>query len=84
MWAIPFVEGKNQFIYIKFAKPQIIGGLKIWNYNSAGTDEEVYPGIKQISVEADGKLLTSKKGVTLRRGPCNVLYDYFQIIDLPY
>lgn len=61
-----------------------ISGIKFYNYNKA--EEDTLRGAKLVVILVDNKLVTPKKGITLRKGPGvnNPLLDFGQIVQIPY
>lgn len=65
MWLIPYTFGDNHFIYIDFKTTKEIKGIWIYNYNKS--IEDTYRGTKSILIRADGKLMTPKWGVVVKK-----------------
>ena len=82
MWLIPFVRAQSHQIFINFDEPKTILGIKIWNYNKS--PEDSYRGVKQLTVSGDGILLTSPAGVLVKKAPALEIFDFGQLISLPF
>ena len=85
MWLIPFTQGQSHNIKLEIEcgeEGREIGGLRIYNYNKSGEDSS--RGARTISISIDGKLATSRKGITTRRAMGNNHYDFGHYIPLPY
>jgi len=84
IWLIPFNEGEQHVITIDLGKERVIGGIKFFNYNK--NEEDTLRGVKRMVVKLDGKLLTPRKGVSLRKGFgfVNPLLDPSQTVHLPF
>ena len=65
MWLIPFNKGEHHFIYIDFHWKVEIKGLRIYNYNKS--EEDSLRGTKIITIKADGKMMTPKRGVVVKK-----------------
>lgn len=84
MWLIPFNKGEMHTVKINFGRSQSVSSIRFYNYNKS--EEDTLRGVKQLLIKADGKLVTPKKGVTLRKGLGLVhpLFDMGQDIKLPF
>lgn len=84
IWLIPFNQGEQHVVTIDLGKERSIGGIRFYNYNKS--EEDTLRGVKLIVVKLDGKLLTPRKGVSLRKafGFVNPLLDPGQTIKLPF
>lgn len=84
MWLIPFNKGENHTITIDFGKTRTISGIRIYNYNKSL--EDTLRGVKQIIIRVDDKLVTPKKGITVRKAPgfMEPDVDIGQEIKLPF
>lgn len=81
MWLIPLDNEKPGEIRITFKTPQLIYGLRIWNYNK--TLEDTFRGVKQIHVLVDGSLISPKEtGFIIRKAPGNALFEFDQVLRL--
>lgn len=67
MWLIPFNAGEDHKITIDLGRMVNIGSLKFYNYNKSAEDS--LRGAKTVIIKVDGKLMSSSKGVTLRKAP---------------
>jgi protein JBTS26 len=67
MWLVPFNKGDNHTLKIDLGRATNITGIKFYNYNKS--EEDTLRGAKQIVIHVDKKLVTPKKGVTLRKAP---------------
>jgi formylmethanofuran:tetrahydromethanopterin formyltransferase len=65
IWLIPYNEGEEHTITIDLGAPKPIGGVRFFNYNK--TEEDTLRGAKTVVVKLDGKLLTPRKGICLRK-----------------
>ncbi|XP_067133505.1 katanin-interacting protein-like isoform X3 [Centruroides vittatus] len=63
---------------IRFNNPVIISGFRIWNYN--GSTDDVYKGVKYLSVSLDGHCVSPPEGYLIRKGPGNCHFDFAQEI----
>lgn len=84
MWLIPFDKGQAHTITINFKQVKAIKGVKLWNYNKS--EEDSLRGSKTITVKLDGKMVTPKRGVILRKasGRIDEGFNYGQFVPLPY
>lgn len=83
MWLIPFNKGEHHTVSINLGKPQVIKSIVFHNYNKS--DEDTLRGAKTVVITVDSKLVTPKKGITLRKGPGLVCKGGFgQEILLPF
>ena len=82
MWLIPFNKGKRHSLTINLGKKEYIGGLKFYNYNKAV--EDTYRGVKTVTISVDSKLVTPKRGITIKKAPGNANYDFGHFIALPF
>ena len=71
-------------ITIDFGKTRIISSVRFYNYNKSY--EDTLRGAKQVIIKVDGKLVTPKKGITLRKAPgfMDQDVDIAQEIRLPF
>lgn len=67
MWLIPFNKGENHTITIDLGKVMMISAIRFYNYNKS--DEDTLRGAKIITIQVDYKMVTPKKGITIRKGP---------------
>ena len=83
MWLIPFNKGESHTITIDLGKQTTIGGVRFYNYNK--TDEDTLRGVKHIVMHLDKKLLTPRKGVTIRKAPGLVhpMFNMGQTVRFP-
>jgi protein JBTS26 len=52
MWLAPFTAGSSNYVEIVLREDVLLAGLRIWNYNKAGTDNLIR-GAKRITVMLD-------------------------------
>jgi formylmethanofuran:tetrahydromethanopterin formyltransferase len=71
MWLIPYNSGEDHTIRVDLGRMTTISGVKFYNYNKSAEDS--LRGVKSISISIDGKLVTSAKGITLRKAPGFIL-----------
>jgi hypothetical protein len=69
MWLIPFNKGDNHSITIEFNLSTAIRGIKFYNYNKGSTEEDSLRGVKAVTISLDGKMITPKRGVLIRKAP---------------
>ncbi|XP_065215223.1 katanin-interacting protein-like isoform X1 [Planococcus citri] len=79
MWLIEFDE-LPVIITLKFSTPVHLSALTIWNYNAS--PESSYYGVKLISLSVDGKELSDRQFIEVRRAPGYCHYDFGQRIPL--
>eukprot|EP00826_Nyctotherus_ovalis_P002558 TRINITY_DN10514_c0_g1_i3.p1 TRINITY_DN10514_c0_g1~~TRINITY_DN10514_c0_g1_i3.p1 ORF type:complete len:653 (-),score=124.62 TRINITY_DN10514_c0_g1_i3:378-2336(-) len=65
MWLIPFSRSQVQRIRIELKEAMRISGLRFYNYNKSL--EDASRGVKTVTVAVDGKLVTPKQGVIIRK-----------------
>lgn len=84
MWLIPFNKGEEHTITIDLGETRTISGLKFYNYNKSYEDS--LRGSRQVVIKIDNRLMTPKKGVTLRKAPGFMLpnLDIGQVITVPF
>jgi protein JBTS26 len=82
MWLIPFTEGQNHYIWVRFNEGIKISQINFYNYNKSF--EDLSRGVKRLTIKLDGKLLTPQRGITLRKGPGHAAFAFPQIIKFPY
>lgn len=89
MWLIPFNIGEDHTIKLDLGKMTQVGSIKFFNYNKSVEDS--LRGIKTITIKIDGRLITSDKGITVRKAPGLVLpydelmrEDFGQTVYLPF
>lgn len=80
-------EDNTPSFFIKFNNPEIINGFRIWNYN--GSPDDVYKGVKYLTVSLDGYCVSPPGGYLIRKGPGNCHFDFaqeirFDSISSPY
>uniref|UniRef100_A0A1I7VML8 DUF4457 domain-containing protein n=1 Tax=Loa loa TaxID=7209 RepID=A0A1I7VML8_LOALO len=63
-------------ITVTFAKPIIVSGICVWNYNAS--PEMSYAGVRCIQMYANGELLQGP--ILLRKAPGYIHFDYVQDI----
>ncbi|XP_078793926.1 katanin-interacting protein isoform X4 [Oryzias latipes] len=78
MWLIPFSYGEPHILSITFTKPQVIAGLRIWNYNKS--PEDSYRGVKVVHLFLDDVAISPVEGFLIRKGPGNCHFDFAQEI----
>ena len=71
-------------ILIDLGETRAISGIKFYNYNKS--QEDTLRGVRQVIIKIDDKLMTPKKGITIRKAPGFILndVDLGQIVYLPY
>lgn len=84
MWLIPFNKGENHTITIDFGAIRTISAVRFFNYNKSL--EDTLRGSKQVIIKVDDRLMTPKKGITLRKAPGFIEpdLDIGQEIKLPF
>jgi hypothetical protein len=84
MWLIPFNKGEQHTIEIDFGCQKAISAIRFFNYNKSF--EDALRGTRQVIIKVDGKLVSPRKGVTLRKSSGNVPHGLSQgqLIRLPY
>ena len=84
MWLIPFNKGENHTLTIDFGTIKTITAVRFFNYNKSLEDS--LRGAKQVIIKVDEKLVTPKKGITLRKAPGFIEpeLDIGQDIKLPF
>ncbi|KAL4471398.1 hypothetical protein ABPG74_008291 [Tetrahymena malaccensis] len=90
MWLVQLLEQPQNYLQIDFMEEKIISGIKIWNYNKQQNYNDCksvdqYRGAKIISIVADDNIqITPQQGILLRKAPGRDLFDYGQMIALPF
>ncbi|EAR94456.2 hypothetical protein TTHERM_00052450 (macronuclear) [Tetrahymena thermophila SB210] len=90
MWLVQLLEQPQNYLQIDFMEEKIISGIKIWNYNKQQSYNDCksvdqYRGAKIISIVADENIqITPQQGILLRKAPGRDLFDYGQMIALPF
>ncbi|KAL4511622.1 hypothetical protein ABPG72_012467 [Tetrahymena utriculariae] len=90
MWLVQLLEQPQNYLQIDFMEEKIISGIKIWNYNKQQNYNDCksvdqYRGAKIISIVADDNAqITPQQGILLRKAPGRDLFDYGQMIALPF
>ncbi len=79
MWMVPWNQGGA---YIEIKLDRMISGLMFYNYNKGIDDAS--RGVKTVTIFGDGKLLTPKKRVTLRKGSGRPGDSGATWVELPY
>lgn len=89
MWLIPFNAGEDHTVTIDFGRMTTVGAIRFYNYNKSVEDS--LRGVKTVIIKMDDKLVTSEKGITLRKAPGFVLpedelmrSDIGQTVCLPF
>jgi formylmethanofuran:tetrahydromethanopterin formyltransferase len=84
MWLIPFNKGEDHTILIDLGETRSISGLRFYNYNKS--PEDSLRGSRQVVIKIDDKLMTPKKGVTLRKAPGFLPedLDLGQVVSVPF
>ena len=84
IWLIPYTAGEDHVIKFKFPKPIEIKGIKLYNYNKS--KEDSLRGARTVVIKSDGKLLTPRRGVIVKKATGKLIrdYDFGQFIPLPY
>jgi len=84
MWLIPYNKGENHYIYIDFKKKRDVWAIKFYNYNKS--PEDTFWGSKTIWIKADGKFLTPKRGLVIKK-PIGLTFNWLDqshLISLPF
>ena len=71
MWLIPFNKGEEHTISIDLGETRAISGIKFYNYNKSYEDS--LRGSRQVVIKIDDRLMTPRKGVSLRKAPGFIL-----------
>ena len=71
MWLVPFNPGEDHKITVDLGRMVEVSGLRFYNYNKS--PEDSLRGVKQLSIQVDGKLMTPDQGVTIRKAPGYIL-----------
>lgn len=84
MWLVPFNKGDDHTVRIDLGEQRGISAVRFYNYNKSA--EDTLRGAKQVIIRVDDKLMTPKKGVTLRVAPGTTQseHDIGQDIKLPF
>ena len=84
MWLIPFNKGEDHTIMIDLGETRTITAIRFFNYNKS--PEDSLRGARQVVIKIDDKLMTPKKGVTLRKAPGFMVpgLDLGQTIAVPF
>lgn len=71
MWLIPFNPGEDHKINIDLGRMINIKAIRFYNYNKS--PEDSLRGVKLLTIQIDGKYVTSDKGMTIRKAPGFIL-----------
>lgn len=84
IWLIPYTAGEDHSIRILFSRPTEIKGIKFYNYNKS--EEDTLRGARTVLIKGDGKLLTPRRGVVLKKASGKVIpgYDFSHFVTLPF
>ena len=84
MWLIPFNRGENHTISIDLGEVRNIQAIKFYNYNKS--IEDSLRGARQVIIKIDDVYMTPKKGITLRKGPGQMVpgIDIGQFVSMPF
>lgn len=80
MWSCDYVDIEMLTLCVHFTQPQNITSLRIWNFNKS--TEDTYKGVKLITVQLDGRMISPRGGYLVRKAPGNCHFDYAQEIKL--
>jgi hypothetical protein len=84
IWLIPYTAGEDHTVRILFSRPTEIKGIKFYNYNKS--EEDSLRGARTVLIKGDGKLLTPRRGVVIKKASGKVIpgYDFSYFVTLPY
>ncbi len=81
MWLIPYTPGSQHSLTISLPPGcDLVAAIDVWNYNKSWEDS--FRGVKRVDILLDQEDIFGGDGITLRRAPGHVCYDFRQRIDL--
>ena len=84
MWLIPYNWGENHIIIIDFDNAMEVSGLWFYNYNKS--EEDTLRGVRTVQIKCDGKAVTPRRGVAIKKAVGYHVDDHDQgmFVPLPY
>lgn len=83
IWLIPYTAGEEHTIKFSFPSQIEIKGIKFYNYNKS--KEDSLRGVRTVLIKSDGKLLTPKRGVVIKKASgVSDKRDFGYFVSLPF